>query len=58
MGPDPNGPRSVSCYQAIRYSGLGVPETWFLLEISWIYVYMYICIYIYIYICIYFYIYI
>ena len=24
MGPNPNGPRSVSCDRAIRYSGLGV----------------------------------
>ena len=28
-----NGPRSVSCDRAIRYSGLGVRETWVLLEI-------------------------
>ena len=31
-----NGPRSVSCDRAIRYSGLGVRETWVLLEISWL----------------------
>ena len=32
-----NGPRSVSCDRAIRYSGFfGVRETWVLLEISWI----------------------
>ena len=37
MGPNPNGPRSVSCDRAIRYSGFfGVRETWVLLEISWI----------------------
>ena len=36
MGPNPNGPRSVRCDRAIRYSGfLGVRETWVLLEISW-----------------------
>ncbi len=29
-----NGPRSVSCDRAIRYSGLGVLQ-WVLLEISW-----------------------
>ena len=33
-----NGPRSVSCYRAIRYSGFfGVREKWVLLEIEkWI----------------------
>ena len=31
-----NGPRSVSCDRAIRYSGLGVREKWVLLEIAWI----------------------
>ena len=37
MGPNPNGPRSVSCDRAIRYSGFfGVREKWVLLEISWI----------------------
>ena len=31
-----NGPRSVSCDPAIRYSGFfGVREKWVLLEISW-----------------------
>ena len=36
MGPNPNGPRSVSCNRAIRYSGFfGVRETWVPLEISW-----------------------
>ena len=29
-------PDQVSCDRAIRYSGLGVRETWVLLEISWI----------------------
>ncbi len=36
MGSNPNGPRSVSCDRAIRYSGFfGVREKWVLLEISW-----------------------
>ena len=34
MGPEPNGPLSVSCARAIRYSGLGSVQ-WVLLEISW-----------------------
>ncbi len=29
-------PDQVSCDRAIRHSGLGVRETWVLLEISWI----------------------
>ena len=37
MGPNPNGPRSVTYDRAIRYSGFfGVRETWVLLVISWI----------------------
>ena len=36
-----NGPRSVSCDRAIRYSGFfRVRETWVLLEISWIHVHV------------------
>ena len=36
MGPNPNGPRSVSCDPAMRYSGFfGVRGPWVLLDISW-----------------------
>ena len=36
MGPNPNGPRSVSCDRAIRYSGFfGVRSGTVLLGISW-----------------------
>ena len=36
MGPNPNGPRDVSCDRAIRYSGFfGVRSGTVLLEISW-----------------------
>ena len=34
MGPNPSGPLG-NLSLAIRYSGLGVRETWILLEISW-----------------------
>ena len=34
MGPNPNGPLSVSCDRAIRYPGFGVPSGTLLLEIS------------------------
>ena len=30
-----NGPRSVSCDRAIRYSGFRGPFQWVLLKISW-----------------------
>ena len=47
MGPNPNGPLSVSCDRATRISGgFGVRGPWVLLEISWIYTCLYTVIYI------------